>query len=169
MQTLTQDLIAVNPKVFPSLVDEFRVNTLLMDLLPNDATAINGGNRWYYKYVKAKSNPVAIARAYGSNGTPSEYEKESKEAKLSILNAITEFDRAGVDIANPNFASLLEEHAYFNSRAIASKFNDLIINGDTGVDANAFDGFCLITSRLLVNYYQLFSEHSKAMTTTILY
>jgi len=123
-----------------SVIDEFRTNQI-MDLLTYD-DAVNpagGGATLTYGYRRLLTTAQAAFRALNSEYTPAEVTTEQKNVDLKVLGGSFQVDRvlAKVGPAASNAVSLNMSQKI---KATQAKFGDTVINGDSAVDANSFDG-----------------------------
>lgn len=137
--TLEQAKALSQDKLTNYVIDEFR-KSVLLDKLPFDNTVKpQGGKTLAYVYNRMKTQPTAATRAINTEYTPQEADTEQVTVNLRPFGGSFQIDRV---IAN--YEHQVVDHVQFQlaqkAKATVALFNDLVINGDSGVDANAFDG-----------------------------
>lgn len=137
--TLAQAKALSQDKLTNYVIDEFR-KSVLLDKLPFDNTVKpQGGKTLAYVYNRMKTQPTAATRAINTEYTPQEADTEQVTVNLRPFGGSFKIDRV---IAN--YEHQVVDHVQFQlaqkAKATVALFNDLVINGDSGVDANAFDG-----------------------------
>lgn len=139
MITLEQSKVGRADKVEQMVIDTFIRKSEVLELLPfaNDVSP-NGGSTLTYGYVQTKTPSQAAFRAIGSEYTASEATVEEKTVKLAIFGGSFEIDRIIKTIEGQlnNMAFQLEQKI----EAAVGVFHNAMINGDTAVNANGFDG-----------------------------
>lgn len=123
-----------------SVIDEFRTNPI-MDLITFD-DAVNpagGGATMTYGYRRLLTAPTAATRAMNSEYTKQNVTTEAKTVDLAVMGGAFEVDRVLAKVG-PAASGSVALNISQKVKATQAKFGDLVINGDTGVDANAFDG-----------------------------
>ena len=92
-----------------------------------------------YGYRRLVTQASASTRAINSEYTPGNVTTEKKSVTLAVMGGSFEVDRVTAKIgpaASANVALNMQQKI----KAARTKFQDLVINGDTAVDANGFDG-----------------------------
>jgi hypothetical protein len=122
------------------VIDEFRKNNYLLNNLTFDdaVSPTGGGATLTYAYTRLTSQPTASFRAINAEYTPQNVSKERYTADLKIFGGSFEVDRI---IAN--MGGIVNEvtlNIQQKVKAAQALFNETVINGDSGTDANAFDG-----------------------------
>lgn len=163
--TLAQAKVGMKNKVAAELVEVFRNETVLFDLIPFDnAVCPTGkGSTLAYGYVCETLPAVAQSRSINEEYTGDQAVKEEVTVNLKILGNKYSIDRV---IAETGGDAFMDEVA-FQSKAIAkgvvNRFLYLFINGNATSDAEQFDGL----ARLLGtnnNVSQALSTLTGAMT-----
>ena len=137
--TLAQAVMGVADDVQVGIIDEFRKSSWLFDNLTFDdvVTPAGGGATLTYGYMRVVTDGTAAFRAVNSEYTPAEATKEPITVSLKPFGGSYQIDRVLGAVARGR-------EIVFQSRqkvkATYAKFNDALINGDTAVDANSFDG-----------------------------
>lgn len=137
--TLAQAKELSQDKLTNFVIDEFRKSPLL-DLLPFDNTVKpQGGKTLAYVYNRMKTLPTAATRAINTEYIPQEADTEQVTVNLRPFGGSFQIDRVIAE-----YEHQVVDHVKFQfeqkAKATVALFNDLLINGDSGVDQNAFDG-----------------------------
>lgn len=122
------------------VIDEFRKSNWILDHLTFDdaVSPTGGGATMTYSYTRLKTQPTAEFREVNTEYTPSEVTKERHAVDLKIFGGSYQIDRV---IANMGgIVSEVELQQSQKIKAAQALFNNTFINGDSGVDAKAFDG-----------------------------
>lgn len=122
------------------VIDEFRKSNYILDHITfDDAVSPTGGGATpTYSYTRLKTQPTAQFRQINKEYTPSEVTKERHTVDIKVFGGSYEIDRV---IANMGgIISEVELQQAQKIKAAQALFNDTFINGDSAVDANAFDG-----------------------------
>ena len=137
--TLAQAKIGVADDVQETFIDEFRKSSWLFDNLIFDdvVTPSGGGATLTYGYMRVVTQATAAFRAINSEYTPQEATKVAVTADLKPFGGSYQIDRVLGAIARGREISFQTDQKVKAARAL---FNDALINGDTAVDANSFDG-----------------------------
>lgn len=122
-------------------IDEFRKESAILDTLQFDdaVSPAAGGGTLVYGYRRLATQSNAAFRALGSEYTPGEVTTTHHTVELKPLGGAFEVDRitARVGAAATGAVALNLQQKI---KATRTKFQDEVINGDTAVDANGFDG-----------------------------
>lgn len=124
-----------------AVIDEFRKESTILDTLVWD-DAVNpsgGGSTLTYGYRRLVTQPTASTRAINSEYTPSEVETRRYTTDLAIMGGSFRVDRIVGEIG-PAASGAVSLNMAQKIKATRTQFQDLVINGDTATDANAFDG-----------------------------
>ena len=122
------------------VIDEFRKsNFILNNITFDDAVSPTGGGATLtYGYTRLKTQPTAGFRAINTEYTPQEVTKERVNVDLKQFGGSFQVDRI---IANMGgIASEVDLQLNQKIKATQALFNDTVINGDSGVVADSFDG-----------------------------
>jgi hypothetical protein len=132
-KTLSQD------KLVNQVIDEFMESPLMASLPFDNTVKPQGGKSLTYVYNRVTTLPTADTRAINSEFVAQETVTTQEVVNLKVLGGSFEIDRV---IANDE--RQVVEHVSFQvgqkSKATKALFHDLLINGDSGVDATEFDG-----------------------------
>ncbi|AZG43451.1 major capsid protein [Gordonia insulae] len=124
----------------PMVIDEFRKTNAVLDSLPfDDAVSPTGGGTLDYGYRRLVTQPTAATRAYNTEYTPQNVTTEKKSVTLAVMGGSFEVDRVLAKLG-PAASSNVALNITQKVKAASAKFNDELINGDTAVDSNGFDG-----------------------------
>lgn len=137
--SLAQAKLNTTDDVDAFVIDEFRKSSAILDALPfHDAVSgMGNGSTLTYAYQRVTAQRGAAFRAINSEYTPAEATKARYSVDLKPLGGSFEIDRVLAQIARGSEVAFQLEQLI---KATATKFADEVINGDTGVDANGFDG-----------------------------
>lgn len=122
------------------VIDEFRKSNWILDHITFDdvVSPTGGGATQTYSYTRLKTQPTASFRAINTEYTPSEVTKERHSVDIRVFGGSYQIDRV---IANMGgIISEVDLQQAQKIKAAQALFNDTFINGDSGVDGNAFDG-----------------------------
>lgn len=138
--TLAQAKLNVQDDLQMGIIDEFAKSSFLFNNLTFDdvVSPTGGGATLTYGYTRLITQPTAEFRAVNAEYTPQEVTRQRYTADLKVFGGAFNIDRV---IAN--MGGIADEVALQISqktKAAAALFNDTVINGDSAVDANAFDG-----------------------------
>jgi hypothetical protein len=123
------------------VIDEFRKESVLIDALVFD-DAVNpagGGDTLTYGYRRLVTQPTASTRAINNEYVPQNVTTTKESVDLAVLGGSFQVDRVVAKIG-PAASSAVALNMQQKIKATVTEFQDLVINGDTGTDANAFDG-----------------------------
>lgn len=122
------------------VIDEFRKNNFLLDHLTFDdvVSPTGGGATMTYSYLRLITQPTAQFRAINSEYTPQEVTKEKYYADLKVFGGSFQLDRIIANLGGAAKETTLQLQQKI--KAAQALFNETVINGDSAVDTNAFDG-----------------------------
>ncbi len=137
--TLAEAKALSQDKLTQFVIDEFRKSALL-DMLPFDNTVTpTGGQTLAYTYNRVTTQPTAGGRAINSEYTPQESKTTQYTVNLKPFGGSFQLDRVII-----NHEKKVVDHIQFQTvqktKATRAVFHDWLINGDSGVDPNQFDG-----------------------------
>jgi len=138
--TLAQAKLNVQDALQMGIIDEFAKSNFLFNNLTFDdcVSPTGGGATLTYGYTRLITQPTAGFRAVNSEYTPGEVTKQRYTTDLKAFGGSFEIDRI---IANMGgIADEVTIQMQQKIKAASALFNDTVINGDSAVDANAFDG-----------------------------
>lgn len=138
--TLSEAKKNVQDDLQMGVIDEFAKSSFLFNnLIFDDAVSPTGGGATLtYGYTRLITQPTAAFRAVNQEYQPQEVEKQRYTVDLKVFGGAFEIDRV-----ISNMGGIVDEvtlQMKQKIKAAAALFNDTVINGDSGVDANVFDG-----------------------------
>lgn len=121
------------------IIDEFRKQSAILDSLVFHDTVnpSGGGSTLTYGYHRVTTERSAAFRAINSEYTPAEAEKTRYTVDLVPLGGSFQIDRVLAQIARSAETAFQLQQLVKATRA---KFTDALINGDSGIDTDGFDG-----------------------------
>ncbi|MFC0271122.1 major capsid protein [Metabacillus herbersteinensis] len=138
--TLAQAKVGMADHVDQMVIDEFRRSSLLLDALTfdNAVSPGTGGSTLTYGYTRLKTPSTAGFRAINSEYTANEADRENKTVDLKIFGGTFKIDRVIQDTSG----QINEMNFQLQQKIIGASnlFHHTVINGDSAVDTNAFDG-----------------------------
>lgn len=138
--TLEQAKLNTQDDITAGVIDEFRKSSFLMDHLTFDdaVSPTGGGATLTYGYTRLKTQPTASFRAINSDYTPKEVDKERVTCDLKVFGGSYQIDRV-----ISKMGGIVDEVTLQSQQKIKAAnalFNETVINGDSAVNSNAFDG-----------------------------
>lgn len=138
--TLAQAKLNVQDDLQMGVIDEFSKSNFLFNNLTFDdvVSPTGGGATMTYAYTRLLTQPTAAFRAINSEYTPQEITKQRYTADLKVFGGAFEVDRV-----ISNMGGIIQEvslQLQQKVKAASALFNDTVINGDSAVDGDAFDG-----------------------------
>lgn len=138
--TLAQAKLNVQDDLQMGVIDEFRKNSFLLDNMIFDdcVSPTGGGATLTYGYTRLITQPTAAFRAVNSEYSPQEVGKQRYTVDLKVFGGAFQVDRVISNMGGiVQEVSLQMEQKIKAARAL---FCDTVINGDSAVNANSFDG-----------------------------
>lgn len=136
--TLPQTRLITGDDVDRSVIDEFTKNNYILANIPfHRAAAPSGGDALAYTYTRVTTQPNAEFRALGSDYTKAAASVEQHTVTCKVLGGSFGIDRV---LAAAGAGSQVAMQISQKVKGAQAAFNDAVINGDSGSDANAFDG-----------------------------
>ena len=122
------------------VIDEFRKSNFLLDNLTfaDVVSPTGGGATLTYGYTRLTTQPTAAFRAVNAEYVAQEVAKTRYTVDLKIFGGSFELDRIIAGMGG--IVSEVTLQMQQKIKAAQALFNDTAINGDSAVDANAFDG-----------------------------
>jgi hypothetical protein len=138
--TLSEAKKNVQDDLQMGVIDEFAKSSFLFNNLTFDdcVSPTGGGATLTYAYTRLITQPTAQFRAVNEEYTPQEVEKQRYTVDLKVFGGSFEIDRV-----ISNMGGIVNEvtlQMQQKIKAAAALFNDTVINGDSAVNAKAFDG-----------------------------
>jgi hypothetical protein len=139
--TLAEAQVNVQDDIRYAVIDQFRRNSWLLDQVTFD-DCVNpgtGGATLTYGYTRLVTAAAAAFRAINSEYVAGKATRQRYTTDLKPLGGSFEVDRV---IARIGASATNETNFQITElvKATTNKFADEVINGDTAVDANGFDG-----------------------------
>lgn len=140
MITLAQAKIGMANKVDQMVIDEFRRESQLMDMLmfDNSVSPGTGGSTLVYGYIKLKTPSTAAFRVLNAEYVNNEATREDATVTLKIFGGEFKLDR--VIIKTSGAVEELGFQLKEKVKAAKNLFHYTAINGDDSVSAEEFDG-----------------------------
>lgn len=123
------------------VIDEFRKESVILDALTFD-DAVNpagGGATLTYGYRRLVTQPAADTRELNTEYNASEVETTQVTTTLAVMGGSFKVDRVLARVG-PAASGAVALNLRQKIKSTVTKFQDLVINGDTAVDAHGFDG-----------------------------
>lgn len=124
-----------------AVIDEFRKESAILDtmIFEDAVNPAGGGATLTYGYRRQITQVSAAFRAINSEYTPTNVTTEHYTTELAPLGGSFEVDRVVARIG-PAASGAVSLNLSNKIKATRTAFQDAVINGDTDVDANGFDG-----------------------------
>lgn len=138
--TLVQAKVGMANKIDQMVIDEFRRASFLLDALTfdNAVSPGTGGSTLTYGYTRLKTPSTAGFRALNAEYTPNHADRENLTVDLKIFGGNFEIDRVIRDTAGQ--INEMEFQMRQKIMGASNLFHNTVINGDSAVDAQSFDG-----------------------------
>ena len=138
--TLAEAKLNVQDDLQMGVIDEFAKSNFLFNNLTFDdvVSPTGGGATMTYAYTRLLTQPTASFREINTEYIPQEVTRQRYTADLKVFGGSFEVDRV-----ISNMGGIVQEttlQLQQKIKAAAALFNDTVINGDSAVDAKAFDG-----------------------------
>jgi hypothetical protein len=152
--TLAQAKLMATDDIDVQVIDEFQKSSFLLDSMTFDDVVNQAGSgaTLTYGYQRLITQADAAFRAINSEYTPAEVTKARYTVDLKPLGGSFQIDRVLNGVAAAAETTLQMQQKIKATRA---KFADAVINGDTAVDANGFDGLSKILTGSSTEYLPL--------------
>lgn len=125
-----------------AVIDEFRKESTVLDTMIFD-DAVNpsgGGGTLTYGYRRLATQPTADTRAIGLDEyAPGSVTTTHHTVDLAVMGGSFEVDRVLAKIG-PAASGAVQLNLDQKIKATRTKFQDMVVNGDSDIDANSFDG-----------------------------
>lgn len=138
--SLAQAKLNTQDDIQAGVIDEFRKSSFLMENMEFDDAVTPGTNgaTLTYGYTRLITQPTAGFRAINSEYTPQEVTKQRYTTELKPFGGSFEIDR--IVAKTGGLIDEIELQVSQKVKAARAVFHDTVINGDSAVDANSFDG-----------------------------
>ena len=152
--SLAQAKLNATDDIDVQVIDEFQKSSYLLDQLTFDDVVNQAGNgaTLTYGYTRLSSQPTAAFRAINAEYTPAEVTKVRATVDLKPLGGSFQIDRVLNGVAAGAETALQMSQKIKASNAF---FADQVINGDSAVDTNGFDGLNKILTGTTTEYLPL--------------
>jgi len=122
------------------VVDSFRRNSLLLDMLEfDDALEANGsGSTLTYGYLREKTPALAGTRGINTEYTPQETTREKHSVEVKVFGGAYQIDR--VIESSSGRDSEVARQTEAKIKATCTAFSKAVIDGDSDADNTTFDG-----------------------------
>jgi hypothetical protein len=139
--TLAQAKLNAVDDIDVAVIDEFRKSSYLLDSLTFDdvVNPAGGGATLTYGYTRLVTQAPAAFRAINAEYTPQEATRARYTTDLKVLGGSFQIDRV-LSTIGPAVSGEVVMQMRQKVKATQAAFSDAVINGDTAVDANSFDG-----------------------------
>lgn len=127
------------------VIDEFRGNPLLDLLTFDDCVSPTGGGTLTYGYRRLATRSTAGFRALNSEYTPSEVTTTPHSVDLKPLGGSFQVDRV-ISRVGPALSGAVALNMSQKIRSVRDTFGSTMVNGDSAVNTNGFDGLSKIVT-----------------------
>ena len=137
--TLAQASLNAASDIDRNIIDEFRKSSFLLNALPFDQSVnpAGGGSTLTYGYTRQVTQRSAAFRAINAEYTPAEVTKAQYTVGLKPLGGSFQIDRVLTGIGAVSEVSFQLAQLI---KATKAYFADQVINGDSAVTTDGFDG-----------------------------
>lgn len=123
-----------------AVIDEFRTNPILDAMIFDQAVnPAGGGATLTYGYRRLVTAPTADFRAINAEYVPTEVTTTQQNVDLKVLGGSFQVDRVLARVG-PAASGAVALQMSQKIKATQARFGDAVINGDSSVQANSFDG-----------------------------
>jgi hypothetical protein len=138
--TLEQAKLNTQDDIQAGVIDEFRKSSFILDNIIFDDAVTPGTNgaTLTYGYTRLITQPTAAFRAVNSEYTPQEVTKDRYTVELKPFGGSFQIDR--IIASTGGLVDEVSLQVQQKVKAARALFHDTIINGDSAVNENAFDG-----------------------------
>ena len=137
--TLAQASLNADNDIDHQIIDEFRKSSFLLDNIPFDQSVnpSGGGSTLVYGYTRQITQRSAAFRTINTEYVPAEVTKQQYTVNLRPMGGSFQIDRVLTGIGAVSETSFQLSQLIKATRAY---FADQVVNGDTAVTTNGFDG-----------------------------
>lgn len=138
--TLAEAKLNVQDDLQLGIIDEFAKSSFLMNNIIFDdcVSPTGGGATLTYSYTRQVTQPTAAFRKINAEYTPQEVQKQRYSTDLKVFGGAFEIDRVIAGMGG--IVSEVTWQAQQKVKATSALFSDTLINGNSSVDADVFDG-----------------------------
>ena len=138
--TLAQARLNVTDDLQAGIIDEFAKSSYILNNIPfaDVVSPVGGGATLTYAYTRQITQPTADFRKINAEYTTHEVQKQRYTTDLKVFGGAFEIDRIIADMGG-----IVDEVAWQSAqkvKAASALFSDTIINGNSSVDEDVFDG-----------------------------
>lgn len=139
--TLAQAQLNTQDDIDFAVIDNLRRYSWLLDQVVFDDTVTpgTGGGSLVYGYTRLLAARAAAFRAFNAEYTPTQATKERLTVELHPLGGAFDIDRTLARLGPASSAEVTFQMQQLLT-SVRNEFQNELINGDTAVDANGFDG-----------------------------
>lgn len=148
--TLAQASLNAASAIDRNIIDEFRKSSFLLDRMPFDQSVnpAGGGSTLVYGYTRQITQRSAAFRAFNAEYAPVEVTKAQFTTNLRPLGGAFEIDRVLSDIGAISEVSFQLAQVI---KASGTFWSDQVINGDSTVTPDGFDGLARALSQTVTH------------------
>lgn len=138
--TLAQAKLNTQDDLQLGIIDEFAKSSFILNNIPFDdcVSPTGGGGTLTYSYTRQVTQPTAEFRKINAEFNTHEVEKQRYSTDLKVFGGAFEVDRVISNMGG--IANEVTWQSQQKVKAASALFSDTIINGNTSVDADVFDG-----------------------------
>lgn len=153
--TLAEAKLNATDDVDVNVIDEFQKSSDILNRMTfDDVVSPTGGDTLTYGYRRLITQVSADFRAINSEYTPTEVTTQRYTVDLKPLGGSFQVDRVVSRLGSAASGAVALNMSQ-KIKAARAKFADVVINGDTAVDANGFDGLSKILTGTATEYLPL--------------
>ncbi|MER8219697.1 major capsid protein [Streptomyces sp. NPDC094143] len=153
--TLAEAKLNAQDDVDVQVIDEFAKSSDILNRMTfDDVVSPTGGDTLTYGYRRLITQVSADFRAINSEYTPTEVTTQRYTVDLKPLGGSFQVDRVVARIGAAASGAVALNMSQ-KIKAARAKFADAVINGDTAVDSNGFDGLSKILTGTSTEYLPL--------------
>jgi hypothetical protein len=153
--TLAEAKLNAQDDVDVQVIDEFAKSSDILNRMTfDDVVSPTGGDTLTYGYRRLITQVSADFRAINSEYTPTEVTTQRYTVDLKPLGGAFQVDRVVARIGAAASGAVALNMSQ-KIKAARAKFADAVINGDTAVDSNGFDGLSKILTGTSTEYLPL--------------
>lgn len=155
--TLSQYKAFAQGKISPIIIDEIRKSSYLLDNIPipPDAIMTDSGGRqaWVYTYSRNEAQRELAVRQVNNEYVPAEVAAAvDYSVELTVFGGAFEVDRVTANLGYGRGETVMERQIRALTSAVPAKFADLLINADSSVAGEGFDGLDLALAGTTTEY-----------------
>lgn len=138
--TLAQAKLNVTDDLQIGIIDEFAKSSFILNNIPfhDCVSPVGGGATLTYGYTRLINQPMAEFRKVNAEYSTHEVQKQRYVTELKVFGGAYEIDRLIADMGG--IADEVALQSAQKVKAASALFSDTIINGNSSVDEDVFDG-----------------------------